>query len=430
MTRALVGLLVLSVSTGVVGSLLLNGCGGEVSADESPRPPSVVLVAVDGLRADQVGAYSGVGSTPNLDDLAAHGLRYSDVSTPTPWSAPALAALLSGRYPSALGWTDLEAALPYDVELLSELLAEEGYRTAAIVNHRFVAGRFNLDQGFEPHNYMEVGLPPEGATDDDVFPPSGAQVTGAALTWLDAVGDDPFFLLVHYADALPPWDLATSPIDPHYQGPIANGLSYRDLMRLSLDLTGADQQALMALYDAAVAGVDVQVGRLLEGLEGRGRDEDTFVCVVGISGLELGEHGELGTAKRLYEELLHVPWILTGPGVEPGVLQDASSLIDVTPTLLDLIGAPGASRADGLVMLPELGTPDRILISETDRARSLRAVVDGRWKLIHDHETGTSELYDLVDDPGETQDLASARPKIVRTLEALLFDWEKSCEAE
>lgn len=401
--------------------LALVACGGAcggVAALEPVRPASVLLIAVDGLRVDQVGAYQGTtGVTPNLDDLARVGVRYTDVATPAPWTAPALAALLAGRYPSAMGWTDLAGPLPYEVTLLPERLGAEGYASGAVVSHRHAAVRFNLDQGFGA--YEEMGLASEEAT--------APEVTDAALALVDAAGARPFCLLVHYADPLPPWDVPADVLDASYEGPVTAGLSLHDLMRLSPDLDPADLRALGALHDAAVAMVDHELGRLLEGLEARGRRADTFISVVATSGFERMEHGEVGTAKRLYDELVHVPWILAGPRLEPAVLRDAASLIDVTPTLLELLGAEPLPRADGAPVLPHLAPPERPLISETDRARSLRAVTIGRWKLIHDKQTGQSELYDLLEDPGETHDLAAQQPSQIKRLEAFLATWEKNC---
>lgn len=409
--------------------LVLAGCGGGPVAQGLPRPASVLLVAIDGLRTDQIGAYQGAeGVTPNLDQLAREGVRYTDVATPAPWTSPALASLLSGRYPSSMAWTDLERPLPYGVTLLPEHLAGAGYLTGAVVSHHHAAARFNLDQGFE--SYHEVGFESDGETDDGVAPSSAAQVTGRALSILASAGARPFCLLVHYADPLPPWDLPEEVLDPSYVGPVEAGLSMRDLTRVSRDLRPEDRSALARLHDASVAQVDSELGRLLEGLELQGRMEDTYVCVVATSGLELGDHGELGTAKRLYDELVHVPWVLAGPALAPTILEEAASLIDVTPTLLELLGAEPLPIADGAAVLPNRPPPERLLVSETDRARCLRAVTVDRWKLIHDQETGVSELYDLLSDPGETRDLAGKLPTEVDRLKAFLDRWEASLAVE
>lgn len=408
--------------------LLASACGGDVEAREAPRPASVLLVAVDGLRADQLGARGPAGPvTPQLDRLARRGLVYEDASTPAPWNAPALAALLSGCYPSSLGWTDLDRPLPYGVTLLAEHLDAAGHATGAVVNHRFVAAPRNLDQGFDV--FREVGLPPEEAGDEHVAPPSAHRVTEAALAILDGFGERPFLLLVHHADPLPPWS-APAPFDADYVGPVEAGLSLRELLRIAPELNDADRNRLRDLHDASVTRVDAEVGRLLAGLEARGRAGDTYVSVVSTSGVELGEHGELGTAMRLYDELLHVPWILVGPRLAPDRFPGPTSLIDVAPTLLELVGCAPLPRADGVAALPGMEAGDRVLFSETDRARRLRAVVDRRWKLIRDEETGVRELYDLVDDPREARDLARRLPERVEALEAALEGWEAGLAAE
>jgi hypothetical protein len=327
-----------------------------------------------------------------------------------------------------MGWTNLELPLPYGVSLLSERLSAEGYATGAVINSRLAAVRFNLDQGFD--EYRQVGLPPQDAGDDDVFPLTANLVTDEALGLIESARERPFFVLAHYTDPLPPWDVEDRFGDPDYMGPIEPGLSLREMLRLGPGLDAADRAALSALGDAALAQVDGQIGRLLEGLEARARAADTFVVVVGTSGVELFEHGELGTAKRLYDELVHVPWLLAGPGITPGLVEDPTSLIDVTPTLLELLHMRRAPRADGVSVLPGLAPPMRVLISETDRARELRAVVEGNWKLIHDRETGISELYDLLVDPGERTDLARRWPERVEVLLMTLAAWEESCAAE
>jgi len=387
------------------------GAGDGVRAGEKLRPPSVLLVAVDGLRADRVGCYGHPQSaTPTLDRLAERGVRYADAVTPTPWTAPALAALLTGRYPSGLGWTDLSKRLSHDAELISEALERRDYFTAAVVSHPFAAARFGLDQGFE--TYVEVGS-------------SAAEVCEASLSLLDSAGQRPFAMLAHFADPLPPWDSREPLVERDYAGPVRDARTLGELMELVPHLTEADRVALEVLHDDAIAAVDRQLGRLLEALAARGRLEDTYVVVVGISGTELGEHGELGSAKRLYDEVVHVPWILAGPRLSPGVVRGAVSLIDVSPTLLALLRVGDAGPFDGAVALPDLPVPARLLVCETDRARSLRAITDERWKLIRDQETGSCELYDLLADPEERTDLSARHAARVEALEAALEGWRR-----
>lgn len=410
------------------------GCGGGVQARHATaEEPSVLVVVIDGLRADRLGGRGGApAKTPVLDALGAEGRRWVDVITPAPWSAPALAALLAGAYPSTLGMTDLEAPLAPATRTLAEILSARGYATGAVLSHPFVGARHGFDQGFA--QVVEVGYPPADGQQGTQVPrtPTGGAATDAALRFLDGVRGRPYLLLVHYADPLPPWPARGVGFgDPEYRGPVVPGMDYRELLARAAAMDEADREQLAALYDGEVAATDRELGRLLAGLAQCGRDADTLVVVTSLHGFELLEHGQLGDAKTLYDELIHVPLVVRGPGVPPGVDRTAASLIDVLPTVLGWLGAGGTGSAgegpfegpfEGIALRPGQPPPARDLYAETDRARSLRAVISGRWKLIRDLETGGVELYDLLDDPLERLDLSDRGP--VRALEAALRAWE------
>lgn len=400
---------------------LFAGCSSEAKAHLDPDMPSVLIVAIDGLRPDQVGSFGapGGGVTPTLDELAVRGVIYTDAITPAPWSAPALASILSGCNPSTLGWTDLETPLPYAAVLLAERLDQ--HVSGAVVSHRFVDASTHLDQGCG--HYESVGVPPLDAGEDHVPKAAAERVVDAGLTFIDGTGSAPFFLVLHIADPMPPWDVIGHRVAEDYDGPVRAGQPLPELLRLASRMNGADRVAIEALHDEAVERVDRELGRLVKGLEQRGRLSNTYLCIVGSLGAERGEHGELGTSMRLYDELLHVPWILTGPRLSRAEVNAPVSLIDVAPTLLSLVEVE-ADGMDGRPALPGVEAAPRFLVSETDRARSLRAALWDRWKLIHDHETGQSELYDLLEDPGELRDLSDIQPDRVRELEAALDEWE------
>lgn len=406
--------------------LLLAGlgsaaCDGGVHA--SRRPTSVLLVVVDGLRADHVGCHGYPRrTTPSLDALAARGRRFANAVSPAPWSTPALAALLSGCYPSTVGLVDLDAPLADEALLLAELFAAEGYATGAVASHPFAAASWNLYQGFAQVREVETG-----ALGEAPATATSAAVTDAALALIERAGSRPFFVLAHYADPLPEWiaDDSVDFGDPAYDGPVRPGTSYEEILRRQDELTAADVVELAAVYDSEIARVDREIGRLLDGVDGRGRGGETLVLLTSLHGVELFDHGELGDAKTLYDELIHVPLVAHGPGVAPGVERAAVSLIDVAPTLVDLFGIPAHGRFDGVSLVLQGAPPERELFAETDRARSLRAVLSERWKLVHDLESGRFELYDLAADPAESTDLSeSAAVPEARALEAALLAWE------
>jgi len=386
-------------------------------------PPSVLLVVVDGLRADHLGCHGYPRpTTPTLDALAARGWRFADTMTTAPWSAPALASILGGRYPSTLGWTSLERPVAPDEHTLPRRLARAGWRTAAVVSHEFVAGARGFADGFE--RFVEVGLAPVDADPAAIAPArrSAEAVSAAALALVDELGTAPFFLLVHYADPLPGWP-AVADFDfraPDYAGELGDASSWREVLRELERYDEADRAQLVALYDGEVAATDRAIGRLFDGLELRGRAQGLFVVVTATSGMELFDHGTLGDQRTLYDELVHVPLIVTGPGVDPRRLDTTASLIDLAPSLCEWLGLEPWDGYEGFVLHPERVWLERVLAAENDRARRLRAVTRGSWKLIADLERGTQELYELARDPRETRDLAAQQGARARELSRVL----------
>jgi len=414
----------------------LSACGGDrVDAGSGAAAhierPNVLLILIDGLRADHVGCYGYPrDTTPALDALAGRGRRYLDVITPAPWSAPAMASLLAGRYPSSVDLTDLAAPLSGEVTLLPERARERGYSTAAVVSHGFVSARWSLDQGFEKFVLVESREPGQPGQPEGPARPTSSAVTDAALGLMNQLGQGPFLLLAHYADPMPDWleIQGFSFADPAYAGDLVPGTPHAELLRRLPEMDESDRARVVAHYDAELAYTDSQVGRLLAGLRARGRDADTLVVLTSTHGMELFDHGELGDAKTLYDELIHVPLVIAGPGVEPGEEPAAVSLIDLAPTLAASMGLEPDPAVEGLAFAAVEASVERELFSETDRARSLRSLTSGRWKLVHDLQRGTLQLYDLATDPEELDDLAPDGLGPVKELEASLRRWEQRDE--
>jgi arylsulfatase len=386
-----------------VGVWIAVGCAPEIPGLGRPgSQPNVLIVLLDGARADHFGCYGyPLETTPNMDALALGGLRFDDVVTPSPWSRPAFAALLSGRYPSRIGMGGEAERLSGGELGLASLMAAEGYRTWAVLSHPFLDPTSGVGEGFEAFRLV---------VDHDRWPSSlsAARVTDAALEQLDEVADGPFLLLAHYADPLHDW----APIqgfefgDPQYTGALEGGLGMGDLLRGRQTWKEADLAQLRAHYDSELAYVDAQVGRLLAGLTDRGLRANTLIVLTSTHGMQLFDHGGLGDSQSLHDELIHVPLLLSGPGVDPGLNEVAASLIDLAPTLcayLDL-EIPPEMEGRPVQTLPVRG--NRILFSETDRIRRRRAAMDARYKVISDLESGDLRMYDLLEDPGETRNLA------------------------
>lgn len=322
----------------VVTALLLAGC----SSDEGR--PSVLLVTIDTLRADAVSAW-GVESdtTPVLDALAASGTRFAQASSVAPITLPTHATILTGLRPAEHGLTVNGVSVPkLPVATLTESLADKGYVTGAFVSSTVLDRRFGLDAGFTHY-------------DDDFVVRGGPTVpterrgdatVDRALAW-DGWSDAPFFAWVHL-------------FDPHAPYAAPGGR------------TGSDRAA----YLDEVRFVDVQLGRLIEGVRAASSGP-VLIVVVSDHGEGLGEHGEETHSLLLYETTMHVPWVMAwldgasppdapdllgsnGAGVVRG---DAVSVMDVAPTILDLLGTLPPSKVEGRsVVEPQ---PNRALPLET-----------------------------------------------------------------
>jgi choline-sulfatase len=362
-----------------------------------PHRPNLIVVTIDTLRADRVGAYGyGGAETPIMDGLARRGARFENVLTAVPITGPAHATLFTGHYPPVHGVRD-NVAFTLDARhpTLSTVLQGQGYRTAAFVAAFPVAAAYGFGRGFD--HYNEDFHPAPAGSQGAERP--GNEVADRAIEWLKAAGEGPFFAWVHLYDPHHPY---TPPAD--YASRFAG-----------------------RLYDGEVAFADAQLGRVLEAVEAAGRGEDTVVAVLADHGEGLGEHGEVTHAILIYQSTLRIPFFLVGPGVPAGVtISPRVGLVDVFPTLLGLLGIespPGLPGRDLRRALEGERVPAESLYAEslfgrlTCRWSSLRSWVTEDWKLVQGAET---ELFDLRADPGEQRNLAAQEPLRVERMRAAL----------
>ncbi len=389
----------LALAASVTGILGLLACTGETPRkDEPPRAsgstefrrisatPSILLVSLDTTRADHLGCYGNrEASTPNLDRWAREGVVFENALTPVPVTLPAHASLLTGLLSHRHGVRDnAHYRLPEGPETLAGRLAQSGYDTAAVVAAAVLDRQFGLGRGF--------GLYDDAVSGErlEIAERKATAVTDRALSVARGL-TPPFFLFVHY-------------FDPHadYEPPAP----FSDRFRSSP-------------YDGEIAYVDQQLGRLRRELAALGRLRDTIVVIVGDHGEGLGEHGEDTHGVFLYQSTLHVPLIVVVPGLWPAGtrVSEPVSLVDITPTLLELTGQPPPADLDGrsLARLVESGPAGaRWLPLESEYGFNsfgwapLSGLTDGKQKWIGAPEP---ELYDLATDPGEKRNLAAERPE-------------------
>lgn len=378
-------------------------------------PKSVLLISIDTLRADRVGAYGYERpTTPVLDALARSGTLFEHTVAPSPWTVPSHATLFTGRFPHVHGVVTEHDKLADDVPTIATLLERRGMLTAAAVQTTWISAAQGLAQGFG--SFVQIPDHLEG----------GVLVNQAAEAFLRAYAGRPFFLFLHYYDVHSEYRprprfraLFTKP----YDGPIdGSSMQLQDIRSGVLTPTPRDIEQLSDLYDAEIRQLDTALGRLFDLLDELGVRDETLVVVTSDHGEEFHEHGDVLHGRTLHGEVLDVPLIWSGPGIPEGRRRaELASLADVAPTLLARLGVEAPPELDGVDLFARAAPdPLRRVVAAADHNNAepdtLRMIQDRRHKLILDRITGAVRLYDLERDPGEHTDVSAAHPEIVVSL--------------
>ncbi len=388
----------------------------------SSRPPkfNLIIISVDTLRADRLGAYGGrTGASPNLDAFARSARVFDAAISQSPQSLPAHLSLFTSLYPSVhqVAWPTL--SLHPEVATLSEILRRSGRRTAAFVDSPLLAPPSGLGRGFDTY------LDKNRAGIRRVLPP--------ALGWLRRNRDRPFFLFLHVYDCHLP-----------YAPPAGAAADYRGKLDLrsrnaegGLDLPGLAPGEIAYVheqYDAEIRSVDRSLQSLFDLLDELGLRRSTIVVVLSTRGEELGERGRIGHQGSLRPEVLRVPLIVRLPGDAPptGYIPERVELIDLLPTLLDLLELPFPAGRQGRTLRPLLeGRPgdwtEKPAFGEyLGRERKI-AVYRGDYRYTADAAGRGEKLYRVDRAGGETDDIAASEPGETRALAAARAAWEEAC---
>lgn len=373
-----------------------------------PKPRvNLLVVTLDTTRADRIGCYGNTSAeTPVLDELASQGVLFERAFATVPLTLPAHASIYTGLYPPEHGIrTNGENQLPQDVPTLAAILQEEGYRTGAFIASFVLDSKFGLDRGFEHYGDNLAGA--TYVKDALHRSRAGNLVVDEALSWLRAPVRQPFFCWVHLYD----------PHDPY--------LDHREKF--------GDRFAETP-YDAEIAFVDLQIGRLVTFLEKHDLAENTLIVVIGDHGEGLGDHHERRHGQMVYNTTMHVPLLMSLPATFTGNRRIAEpvSQVDVLPTLLEAMNVSAKPATSGRSLIPLITNKKwkaRHLYGETEEPfresgwAPLRTVITDRWKYIR---TSRPELYDLVNDFGEKKNLVSENGDEVDRFERELADLENS----
>ncbi len=372
-----------------------------VKRDESLN---VLLITLDTTRADRLGCYGyPKPTTPNIDSVAAEGVRFARAYAQVPLTFPSHCSIMTGTFPVYHGARNNGTYyLHPDFITLAEVMKSYGFQTAAFVSSFTVDSRFGLDQGFDLYDddfrrgQAFKALNAERRA-EEVFKPFSS--------WLDNNYQKPFFCWLHFFDPHLPYD----PPSP-----------FRE--KFATDP-----------YDGEIAYMDQYVGKVIEKLKEKNLWEKTFLILAGDHGEGFGEKGEAGHGVFLYEETMRVPLILYAGKRLPArkVVGGRVRLVDLLPTILDMLKIPIPDKVQGESLLPYVGKKrpkqlpnymETYFPQENYGWSRLVGLIDGPWKYI---EAPREELYNLDKDPSESTNLATTETRVIANLRAELKKYLK-----
>lgn len=367
------------------------------------RDYNVLLITIDTVRYDHTsfGGYvkkSGRDTTPRLSELVDRSVSFTFANAPSAGTMASVPAILTSKY--FHDGIALDENVPPHTPpiikdenvLLSEIMKSAGYNTGAVVSHYYF-DHWNMDQGFDDFTNMNPKRTPYRVTSQII--------TDLGLAWMSRHSDHKWFLWLHY-------------IDPHGRYVGHPGAVY-----------GKEEKDL---YDSEIHYTDKHIGRLLDGLKRMPAADNTVIIITSDHGDGFNEHGFINHGMALYRELLNVPLIIYVPNIEPHLVAGPVSGLDIVPTVAQLGGADVSKLSfEGESLVPQLfygrDARSRIVFSETNWPRPLRAAISDKYKLIYHLKNNVYELYNLKTDPWEHKNLHATDAKGMAVMKGYLDDW-------
>jgi len=408
-SKAVTAIIALAVVAAVVAIFL--SMRGERRRQEAPHQDAsllstvattelnVILITVDTLRADRIGAYgSDRVATPNMDRLASEGILFTNAASTVPFTLPAHSSIMTGSYPPQHGVREnVGYVLGSSLPTLAEEMSAGGRSTAGFVSAFVLDARWGIGRGFGTY-FDEFDLKENESANLGSVQRDGADTIAEAVRWLDSSPEQPLFLWLHLYDAHDPYE----PIEP-YRSQYPN-----------------------RPYEGEVAYTDFLIGEFRSALEERGLLDSSLLILTADHGEGLGQHREGFHGFFIYDSTVHVPLMIRLPGQEGAgrVVDEAVSHVDLMPTILEIVGQPIPEEAQGQSLVPLLqGTT----VDEFESAiytesmypllhygwAPLRSLRKGQYKFI---DSPQPELYDLAADPLEQSNILLEERRMSREL--------------
>lgn len=472
-----------AVESGGAAPAPTNAVPAHAGGSRPAADMNLILISLTNTRADHLGMYGYERPTsPNLDRLARKSLVFRNAFSHASWTLPAVMSLFTSQHPFTHGLMDRQDAqvLPPETPTLVDVLKARGYVSAAFVGNRDYSPKYGhtsrFDWVFEPIHDDDAADWRNYGVLQNVLPP--------ARDWLKQHRDRKFFLLVQGYDTHCPFALprANPKFSPQYQGDIDFSRCYWTFARspavrirtptgryeeafllktkpadgddYEVLFSQEDIEQMIALYDGEILNADAQLGALLQDLTDLGLEKKTVVVFYSDHGDMFGKHGRFMRGGPLrgtfYDDVLHIPLIVYHPGFAHRDVNALVQLIDLAPTLLELLGGEVPASFHGKSCVPaftgEAPINEYVYAGAafTPSARNpffrhssvITSVRSREWKLIRErlaYSVGTEEqfeLYDLRRDPQELRDVAAQQPEVLARMKAELHRWFETVKTE
>ncbi len=437
---------------------------GPLQGGDDQRP-NVIIISIDTLRKDHLSCYGYEGcKTPNIDEFAEKSVVFENCIAPSPHTVPSMASLLTGVYPTVHGCRFLpKTPINEDLKTLSQILKLYGYHTEFYTSNLILSITYGFSRGFDYYEYFSFTgdlryLLPQtvhelvedvlifiGFEDQEEYADTTGWLRDKVAGRLEELGRyAPFFLWFHFLNPHGPY------FPPRNFIP-ADGDEQMRIDSIKYELKGdgypkSEKGDIVKLYDGEIQYVDHALGELLQVMEEEGFFENTIVVLTADHGEEFWEHNARGHGHCLYPEVIRIPLMIYLPpplGSVCGRIYDYVSLVDIAPTILEILGLPEGGGMEGRSILKLMescesgpdddntGVSDFALFSENIqypfRGEGLdgekKGIYEGNFHLIYDFNSGEKELYELVSDPGELVDISADDEDTTDRLYSELMEW-------